>query len=444
MGYHLIENLRQEELNILVIDSDKRVLERLRADYDVKTEESNIVDSRFMNSSYLKNVDLFLAITNSDETNMIACKTASEAGAKKTICRIRQIDFSTSKKKFSLNSLGIDWVINPVSLVAEEICHLVQVPNIVDRHEFVSGDIHLVGFKIQPHCRIAGKSLGELKRDFDDRLFKVSAIQRSDMAIVPSRDVVIRPKDVVYFFCQANKFHDLKTYLGYRKSSHREKRIFINGGGHIGVRLAKRLEDAGHKVKVIERKVSRSFRISERLERSLVLNFDGTDLKQLIAEGIEHADFFISVTDDENVNLASCLVAAEQSMARTICLVHQPEFLSIIDQNTAISLGVSPRILTTRYLARFIQESSVQSYFPLGNSHLAILELKLSDVTPCIGVPLQDLLFPENAVVGLIKRGDRILLPKGEHTLQSGDIILIIVHRMDKSKVMRFFQPLAF
>ena len=444
VGYHLIENLHKENLDLLVIDSDKEVLEELSTKFNIQTEESNVIESRHMNRSCLEGVDLFLAITNSDETNMIACKTASEAGVKKTICRIRQIDFNTSKKTFSLDTLGIDKIINPVSLVAEKIYYLVQSPDLVDRHEFISGDIYLVGFKIREYCRIANKTINDLEEDLTNRLFKIAVIQRIDMTIVPSRETTIQPMDVVYFFCGSNRFRELRAYLGYEKYAVVEKRIFINGGGHIGVRLAKRLENAGQKVKIIEKEVSRSFRISERLEKSLVLNFDGTDLKQLIAEGIENADFFISVTNDEKINLTSCLLAAEQGVDRTICLVHQPEFISIIDQNTSINLGISPRVLITKYLARFIQGSNVQSYFPLSNSQLAIMELRLNEFTPCLGVSLKDLQFPENVMIGLIKRDKKILLPKGEHTLLSGDIILIIVHRLDKSKVMKFFQPLAF
>ncbi len=444
VGYHLIENLHREVPDLLVIDSDGDVLERIAAAFEVRTEEANVIESRHMNRSYLKGVDLFLAITNSDETNMIACKTASEAGVGKTICRIRQIDFSTSERSFSLDALGIDQVINPVSLVAERIYQLVQSPDVVDRHEFLSGDIYLTGFKIRQSCRIADKTAGDLEEDLAERLFRIAVVQHTDMAVVPSRTTAIRPNDVVYFFCRADKFGELKAYLGYAKTNVAERRIFINGGGHIGVRLAERLEQAGQRVKVIEKDLSRSFHISERLTKSLVLNFDGTDLKQLTAEGIENADFFISVTNDEKINLSSCLLAAEQGVKRTICLVHQPEFISIVEQNTPISLGISPRVLTTKYLARFIQRSDVRSYFPLSNSQLAILELELDDLTPCLGLPLKDLQFPQNVVVGLIKREGDILLPDGEHELRSGDVILIIVHRLDKTKVMEFFQPLAF
>lgn len=444
VGFHLIENLCKEDLQLLVIDTNGEVLEKLKHDYEIKTDQSNIIDSRFMNKSYLNDVDLFLAITNSDETNMIACKKASDAGVKNTICRIRQIDFSATNSEFSLESLGITSIINPVSLAAEELFHLVQAPNIVDRFAFIDQSVYFVGFKIRSFCKFVNKSIASLEPELKKYDFKIGVIQRNDMSSVPSQDLVIKEDDIVYFFCKVNQFQQLRTLLGYQKTSAKQMRVFINGGGHIGVRLAQKLEQANQKVKIIEKDLSRSFRISDQLSKSLVLNFDGTDVKQLIAEGIENADFFISVTDNEKINLTSCLIAEQQGVKRTICLVQQPEFLSIIDQNTPISLGVSPRVITTRYLAQFIQGTNIQSYFPLSNSHIAVLELKMTDLTPCLSIPIKDLQLPDDVIIGIIKRGDDILLPTGAEILQSSDIILLILHRLDRSKAMQFFQPFSF
>ena len=264
------------------------------------------------------------------------------------------------------------------------------------------------------------------------------------MSSIPSQDMVIQEDDIVYFFCRVKHFQKLRNLLGYQKKNAKQMRIFVNGGGHIGVRLAKKLEQANHKVKIIEKDLTRSYRISDRLSKSLVLNFDGTDVKQLIAEGIENADFFISVTDNEKINLTACLIAEQQGVKRTICLVQQPEFISIIDQKTPISLGVSARVLTTRYLAQFIQGTNIQSYFPLSNSHIAVLELKMTDLTPCLSIPIRELQLPDDVVIGIIQRDDKIIFPTGEDILQTNDTILLILHRLDRTKAMQFFQPFSF
>jgi trk system potassium uptake protein TrkA len=358
---------------------------------------------------------------------------------KKTICRIRQISLSSEKRQFSLKSLGIDWVINPVSLVANELFSLVLTPNIVDNHEFADGKIRLTGYKIRSYSHILNRSIEALEKEIGNKRFFICVIQRKEMSIIPKKNEVIQEDDVVYFIYQSEHYYLLRKILGYSKIQSRSNRVFINGGGHMGLRLASSLEKADQNVKVIEKDIARSFHIAEKLGRALVLNFDGTDLKQLIAEGIENADYFISVTDNEHVNITSCLLACNQGVERTICLVKQPELIQIIDQNTPISLGISPRILTARYLVRFIQETNVHSYFSLINSQIEILEVRVNSDTPSCDIPLKDLPLPENVKIGAIQRGDEFLIPSGENTLIPGDTLLLILHRLDRPEVMRFF-----
>lgn len=439
VGFNLIENLCKEDLDIIVIDTNKEVLKKLEQEFHVTIDQSNIIDSQYLGPSHLKDTDLFLAITNSDETNMIACKMASEGGVKQTVCRIRQINF-TDSAHISLKTLGIDVVINPVSLVAEELFHLVSAPNVVDSHEFCRGKITLVGFKMGAHSSLLNKTLGELEPQLVRRLFQVAMIQRQDMSIIPHKEVEILEDDVVYFYCRADEFQKLKSFVGYGQRKLRAKRVFINGGGHIGLRLAQHLEDAHIEVKIIEKDPARALRISEKLEKSLVLNFDGTDLKQLIAEGIEHADFFFSVTDNDSINLTSCLLACEQNVRRTICLIKQPEYSTILDKNSPIYLGVSPRLLTARYLTRFIQGPNIEGYFSFNNSEIEVLEIRLDKHIAALNTSLQALELPEDVRISLIKRDRGFLIPTGETILQEGDTIILTIHRMDRQETMHLFQ----
>ncbi len=439
VGFNLIDNLSKEDLDISVIDIDAPVLDRLKDDFGVKTDHSNIVDSRYITSSYLKDADLFLAITNSDETNMIACKLASEAGAKKTICRIRQVDLSSANKHFSLNSLGIDWVINPVSLVADELIRIVQTPNIVDSHEFLDGDVMMTGYRMTEYSRIIGRKIGDLEKSMSKNQAQIVIFQRKNISFIPHKDDIIKYDDIVYLIYQSKDFMPLRRLLGYAQKQAKTKRIFINGGGNIGLSLAERLEAEKQDVKVIERDLARSYQIAEKLQKALVLNFDGTDRSQLKAEGIEDADFFISVTDNEQTNLTSCLLANEQGVERTICLVQQPELIQIINQKTPIALGVSPRIISARYLVQFIQGTNVSSYFSLVNSQLEVLEVHLSTHSKCLNTALKDIILPENVRVGIIKRNEDYFRADGNSKLRAGDVILLILHRFDRDKALEFF-----
>ena len=439
VGFHLIENLSKKDLDVFAIDTNAEVLEKLRNDFGVMTDHSNIIDSKYLTQEHLRDTDLFLAITNSDETNMIACKLASEAGAKKTICRIRQIDFKSNYKGFKLESLGIDWVINPVSLVADELVRLVLTPNIVDSHDFLDGKIKLTGYRMTEYSRIIGKSVENMGKDMKGDLFQIAVIQRNNVSHIPQKSDVIRYDDIVYFLYREKDFVTLRRYLGYAQISAHKKKVFINGGGNIGLRVAESLEKANQEVKVIEQDISRSYQIAEVLQKSLVLNFDGTDLTQLSAENIENADYYISVTDSESVNLTSCLLAASQGIERTICLLQQPELVQIINQSTPIFLGISPRILTARFLVQFIQGTNISSYFSMVNSQIEILEIKLDSRAGCLNIPLKDIDLPENVMIGIIKRGDSYIIPRGKNMLRNGDVILAVLHRFDRDKALRYF-----
>ena len=439
VGFHLIENLSREDQDLLVIDINDDVLERLKQDYGVKTDHSNIVDSKFMSPTHLKDADLFLAITNSDETNMIACKLASEAGVKQTICRIRQVDLATTKKEFSLKSLGIDWVINPVSLVADELVRLVLTPNIVDSHFFLDGKILLTGYRMTEYSRIIGRSIEALEEEFKRSLFQIAIIQRKSMSFIPQKSDVIKYGDVVYFIYREEDFVALRRILGYAQKYSKTRKIFINGGGNIGLKITEGLEKAHQEVKLIEHNLSRSYHLAESLQKSLVLNFDGTDLNQLTAEGIESADYFISVTDSESVNLTSCLLACDQGVERTICLVQQPELVQIIDQNTPLTLGISPRVSTARYLVQFIQGTNVSSYFALVNSQIEVFEIHLEPNSKCLNIPLKHLSLPENVLIGMIKRKKSFLIAKGNTFLIAGDVVLLVLHRFDREKALSLF-----
>jgi trk system potassium uptake protein len=440
VGFHLIEKLCREDHEIYVIDTNKEVLEKLKIDFEIQTDNESIINSKFLHKTHLEKTDLFMAITNSDETNMIACKTASEAGAKKTICRIRQIDLNSEKRQFSLKSLGIDWVINPVSLVAEELFNLVLTPNIVDSHEFVAGEITLTGYKMTHYSKILAHSIRQLDENYLGGKFHIGIIQRKDMSIIPDKNETIQQDDIVYFFYRTKYYQLLRKILGYDHLQSKSRQVFVNGGGHMGLRVAQRLERANQNVKLIEKDLARSYHICEKLQKTLVLNFDGTDLKQLIAEGIETADYFISVTENEQVNLTSCLLASQQGVERTICLVKQPELIPIIDQNTPITLGISPRTLTARHLIRFIQDTNIFTYFSLINSQIEILEVHVDETTPCLDQPLKKLDLPENVLIAVIHRENQFLVPSGDSVLSPDDTILIILHRLDRKKVMTFFK----
>lgn len=438
VGFNLIENLSRENNKILAIDTDEQVLQRLSELNNVATVRHNITDTHLFSESFLKDVDLFFAITNSDETNLIASQMAKEAGVKKTICRAMKISVPFEKTDFSLSALGVDHIINPIEVVANELYRLIEAPNSVHSHDFFNGQITLIGFHIKEHTRIIGKKISYLNREMSNRRFHIVTFQREGRTLLPGDDDVVKKNDIINFICPSDKIRELRKELGYNRN--KKRRVFINGSGRVGFALAKKLEDSDVKLKVICRKKQNCFHASDDLRKGLVLHMDGTDTKGLVAEGINGADYFLSVTNDDHVNMVSCMLAGEAGVKYTISLVKQPEYVSMLANHPDVYLGISPRAVTARYLSRYIHGDQVTSYSSIPGSQLEVLEITVKKGLPCLNVSMKHLNLPDGVRIQLVKRKDNWLFPEESDVLKPGDQIIVILHKMDRAEVLSFFQ----
>ena len=437
VGFNLIENLQRKDIQILVIDTDKEILNLVESMENVKTICGSITDSQLINKKQLKKVDLFIAITNFDETNIIACQMAKAARVKKTICRIRHMGYDTFDRKFSLTSLGIDWIINPVAVVSNELFRLVLAPNSVDNHDFFQNKITLIGFQNRTFSNFNAKRVGDINKKLTENHFSIATIHRGERTFIPRSDFVIEPHDIIYFFSPINSIPKLKKILGYQDKI--TKNIFINGGGQVGFSLASKLEKTPHRLKVIEKNLEQCKKITNRLQKSMVLNFDGTDSKTLESEGIRDADFFIAVTDNDPVNITSAMIASELSVKYPISLVKQPEYISIIEKQTPIYLGVSPRLLSARFLSRFIHGKYVSAFFSILNTSTEIIEIKIPETFQHFETGIGDTDFPADMSIGLIYRSGNILTPRPEIKFKCNDLLIIILHKFDRPFVLDYF-----
>ena len=437
VGYHLIESLYRDYPQIAVIDTDHDTLQRLEKAFGIKVYHGNIIDSSLLAKNGLADFDLFLAITNSDETNMIACRMAKDAGVKTTICRIRQIELEGAKRENTLEALGIDTVINPVTLTARELARFVEYPNVVEQIDYFGTAVELRGYNVRSFCNYLNRTCGEIFEGLNENDVWLSFILRNGRSIVPTKETEIFEGDHLYFLTPRKKIDWLRANLGYKSDKQIKKRILINGGGHIGFHLAKNLEETQFFVKIIELNKERAFRIAEQLEKSMVLNFDGTDKNALLSEGIEDTDIFLSLTDKEELNITACALAGKLGAKTTLALLKQPELVRIIEQSAPIDNAISPRIITARYLSRFIKGSGMGSYFSISN--LEIVEFKVDTDSGCYNKQIKNLDCPEDVRVAMVKRGDQVFLAHAATVLKKDDRIILVLHNWEKEYVSRMF-----
>jgi trk system potassium uptake protein TrkA len=437
VGYHVIGALYRENVDIVAIDSDPSVLEQLKTEFNITTLLGNATDSNLLEQAETDKADLFLAITNHDETNIISCLLAGQLGAAKKIARVKTIDIGHDSSFTEKHHLGIELIINPYEVAAEHLAHLAQYPQVTDFNLFLDDEVALVRIPIREECPLAGRTVKSFGQDAQIPQTLIAIVQREGASSMPSRDTVIHAGDAVYFFCPRGRLKRLFSYL--RLPTRPARRVFINGGGHVGYALARRLELRHVDVRILEISEERCHWLSQQLEHTLVLHADGSDSSALKAEGIEHADYFISVTDTDQVNVVSCLLAREYGAAHTLALVKQPEYIPIIAQRGLIDVAFSPRLLTARKVLRFVSGVSLDSFFAFANSDVELLELTVRGAMHCCGERLADLDLPPGMLVGAVKRGAELFVPRGDDTLLQGDTILLLQQRRNRRATKAFF-----
>jgi trk system potassium uptake protein TrkA len=437
VGYHVIGTLYREGVDIVAIDNDPAVLERLRQEFNIATILGNAIDADILEKAGASEAELFLAVTNYDETNIISCLMASEAGVQKKIARVKTIDFGQQRSFSDTKSLGIDLIINPYEVAAEHLANLVATPQVTDYNQFLSDRLLLVRVPIASGSPMAGMSVLAFGQQAQIPNTLIALIQRGGQPHIPSADEVVQSDDQVYFFCERTQLKQLFRYLRLPLSP--AKRVFINGGGRIGFALARRLEASHLNVRLLEISEWQCNWLSQQLDETLVLHADGSDSKALRSEGIEHADFFISVTAEDQTNIVSGMLAKEYGAAKAVALVKQPELIPMLMTRTCLDVAFSPRLLTARKILRFVRGQNLDSFFTFPNSDIELLELQIRSGMRCESGPISDLGLPSGVLVGAVKRGEEIFVPRGQDRLQGGDTIMLLQQRRNRRFSRAFF-----
>ena len=437
VGYHVVGTLYREGVEIVGVDHDQGVLDHLRQEFGIETLQGNAMDPAILERAGVGACDLFVAITDSDETNIISCLMAAELGAQHKIARVKTLDFVHEASFGESQTRGIDLIINPYEVASEHLANLVQTPQATDFEQFLGGRLVLLRVPIGEGNPLAGESVLEFGQDARIPQTLIALIQRRGQYFMPEAEEVIQAGDQVYFFAERSQLPRLFGYLGL--PSRPARRVFINGGGHIGYALARRLERLGCEVRILEISEERCNELSQLLDDTLILHADGTDGRALKSEGIEHADFFISVTAQDQINVVACMLVKEYSQAKTVALVKQPEYIPILIGGGMVDVAFSPRLLTARKILRFVRGRNLDSFFAFPNSDIELLELEIKHGMPCESGPISTLGFPKGVLIGAVQRDGHIFVPRGEDRLVGGDTIMLLQQRRNRRFSRAFF-----
>lgn len=441
VGTSVAANLVSEANDITVVDQIPELLRELQDRFDLRTILGHGAHPDVLRRAGAEDADMIIAVTNSDETNMVACQVAYTLFHTPTkIARVRAQSFLDQPKLFGTDALPIDFPISPEALVTEYILRLVENPGTLQVLDFAGGRIRLVAVKAYYGGPLVGHELRTLHEHMPKVEARVAAIYRQDRAIEPQGDTVIEADDEIFFVAAPMHIRSVMSEL--RRLDRPYKRLIIAGGGNIGTRLAEALEQ-NYRVKIIERDLKRCKRIAENLEKTIVLHGDAADRDLLLEENVENTDVFCAVTDDDEANILSAMLAKRLGARKVMALINRPSYVDLV-QSGAIDIAISPQQATIGSLLRHIRRGDVVVVHSLRRGAAEAIEaIAHGDETSSkvIGRSIENIRLPKGASIGAIVRGDRVLMAHHDTVIEPEDhVILFLQDKARISEVERLFQ----
>lgn len=439
-AYHLA---REEANEVTVVDVKDELLRDLQDRIDIRTVIGSGTQPSILEAAGARDADIFIALTNSDEVNMVACQIAKNLFNHDAtrIARIRSAEFSRYRKLFEDEdrAFAIDVPISPEQLVTDHVVRLIEHPGALQVLDFADGRVRLVSVRALQGGALVGQQLNQLPTHIRGRDARVAAIYRGGKSIKPEGSTVIEHGDEVFFIAARE---DIRLVMSEMKRMEDPvRRIVIAGGGNIGLRLARRLE-AEHQVKLIERDPRRARYLSEQLSNTIVLNGDAADEELLLEENIDSADIFISVTNAEEANILSALLAKRLGCHKVMALINRPAYAELMEAGT-IDVALSPQQVTIGSLLAHVRRGDVVRVHSLRRGAAEAMEVIVHGVQGegrVIGRRIEEIPLPEGTTIAAIARGEEVLIAHHDTLIQRDDhVILFLTDRRQIEAVERLF-----
>ena len=421
VGYALAGNLCAEGHEVTVIDSSRRRLNIMEEHFNVSVIEGNAARLDTLKEAGVANADLLIAVTDKDELNMVACFVAKNAGASATIARVRNPAYSDFDDKARLDALGIDMIINPEKICAEEIVRLLEHPEAHYVGFYGSGTVQMLELRMPRDSRVLGMPLHQLDLPAP---CVIAAMERDEQLIIPKGWDHLQENDEILVLAYTADMPAIEEYLGIH--SKRPRSVMIFGGSLSGYYLAQMLERRTPRlnVKLIEPNMERCEEMAQSLNHTVVINGGGSDVNLYSDENVGDTDIFIAAGGDDKENLFACVLARSMGAGRTISQIRGPEYAALIEK-VGVDKVVSPTGLTADRILRFIDRKHILSLTRFNDSPGQITEYMIPEGARCIGVPLMKLGFPQQALICMITRGDRHIIAGGSDSMNAGDTVLV-------------------
>jgi trk system potassium uptake protein TrkA len=436
VGFHIAQRLSKEGHDVTVIEKSPEKGEPLKAKLDALVVHGSGANAEVLEQVGVEKADLFISVTDQDEVNLVASMLAHERGVRRIVARVKSLEYATAEWAHHARKLGIDLLINPQKVVADEIAQVVSYTAASEAAEFANGQVVFLGYVIGRGSPLAGIALRELAGVRGIYRMIVTAIARRHETIVPRGEDVIQEGDIVYFVCNKRDLPAINYLFGFEKQVARS--IFILGGGRIGSLLARMLAKLKFRVKLIESDRELCDDLAEELNNVAVLNTEGMDVETLKHEGIGECDVYVAVTDNEQHNILCSLLAKSYGAKRVIALVDRHEFVTLAP-SLGVDACVSPRLATASAVLKYVRPTGVASLAVVEHSNAEVFEIVMSAESSILMQPLKGLDVPRGAVVAVVVRGEEVIIPGGDDHLENNDHVIVFALPEAISQVEQFF-----
>ncbi|KAA1175236.1 Trk system potassium transporter TrkA [Photorhabdus heterorhabditis] len=446
VGGTLAENLVGENNDITIVDTDPNRLHQLQDKFDLRVVNGHGSHPRVLREAGAEDADMLVAVTNSDETNMIACQIAySLFNTPNKVARIRAAEYIREAEKLFLpDDIPIDYLISPEQLVIDYIYKLIQYPGALQVVNFVEGRVSIVAVKAYYGGSLVGNALSSLREHMPHINTRVAAIFRQDRPIRPQGSTIIEAGDEVFFVAASQHIRAVMSELQRLEKPY--KRIMIVGGGNVGAGLALRLEK-DYRVKLIERNQQRATELAELLHDTIVFYGDASDQELLAEEHIEQVDVFIALTNDDEANIMSAMLAKRMGAKKAMVLIQRSAYVDLV-QGGVIDIAISPQQATISALLSHVRKADIVSVSSLRRGVAEAIEAiahgdeKTSKV---VGRAVGDIKLPPGTTIGAIARGDEVIIANDYSVIEQGDhVIMFITDKKFVPEVEKLFQPSPF
>jgi len=427
VGTTLVEQLCKEGHDITIIDKNPDKLQEITNMYDVMGIQGNGASYSVQMEAGIRTTDLIIAVTESDELNLLCCTIAKRVGDCAAIARVRTPDYS-KEVEYLRNKLGLAMIINPELEAAKETARILYLPTALEVNSFAHGQAELIKFKIPEDNILAGMTIAHFGGNFASEVL-ICAIERNGEVHIPSGTFQMEAGDIISFVASKKATRPFLAKIGIKTT--RVKNTLIIGGGKAAYYLAKQLISMGITVKIIERNKTRCEELSILLPKAIIINGDGTDQDLLIEAGIEYMESFVPLTEIDEENIMLTLYAKQVSKAKVITKINRITFKDVIN-NLDLGSVIYPRNITAEAIIAYVRakknsmDSNIETLYHLFDSTIEAIEFRIDDPSSVTDIPLKDLDLKKNLLVAFINRNGSIIIPSGQDCIHVGDTVMIV------------------